>query len=314
MRVLLATDFSEHASVAAQLVRDLALPTSSIVRVIHVIEPVTTVGVFAPNAIVMINEAAERQAREQAVRVAKEVARPGVEAAGVIGFGRAADVILAEAEDVKPDIIVIGNRGRGGIRSALLGSVSAEIVDRAPCPVLVARVPRVSSVILAEDGSAFASAGARVIRDIPALAALPIRVVSVVDAPFPMLPYDPTATAVAVNAYREYEEGLVTMRASHAGYARDRAGSLKDAGIAATWEQREGDAAAQLIEAAQQLGADLIVIGSRGQTGLTRLALGSVARSVLFHAPMSVLVVHPTKAALARSPDGKAPNAVVAKA
>ena len=39
-------------------------------------------------------------------------------------------------------------------------------------------------------------------------------------------------------------------------------------------------------------GTDLVVVGTRGHTGLTRMILGSVARNVLIHAPCSVLVVH----------------------
>jgi nucleotide-binding universal stress UspA family protein len=55
---------------------------------------------------------------------------------------------------------------------------------------------------------------------------------------------------------------------------------------------REGDAAAEAIAVAEERGADLIVLGSRGRTGLTRLVLGSVARNVLSGSTASVLVVH----------------------
>ena len=52
----------------------------------------------------------------------------------------------------------------------------------------------------------------------------------------------------------------------------------------------EGPTAETVISAAKDFGADLIVVGSRGQTGLPRILLGSVARSVLFNAPCSVLI------------------------
>lgn len=54
----------------------------------------------------------------------------------------------------------------------------------------------------------------------------------------------------------------------------------------------EGDPAAELLEAAETFGADLIVVGSVGLTGGARFLLGSVASSVLHHAPCDVLVVH----------------------
>lgn len=54
----------------------------------------------------------------------------------------------------------------------------------------------------------------------------------------------------------------------------------------------EGDPADELLEAADTFGADLIVVGSVGLTGSSRFLLGSVASSVLHHAPCDVLVVH----------------------
>jgi len=54
---------------------------------------------------------------------------------------------------------------------------------------------------------------------------------------------------------------------------------------------REGDPATVIVEEAKEWRADLIVVGSHGYTGLKRLVLGSVAQSVVAHAPCSVEVV-----------------------
>src|SRR5207244_977811 len=54
---------------------------------------------------------------------------------------------------------------------------------------------------------------------------------------------------------------------------------------------REGDPASTIVEQAREWQADLIVVGSHGYTGLKRLVLGSVAQSVVGHAPCSVEVV-----------------------
>jgi nucleotide-binding universal stress UspA family protein len=54
---------------------------------------------------------------------------------------------------------------------------------------------------------------------------------------------------------------------------------------------REGTPEIEIVEEAKQWGADLIVIGSHGHTGFKRLVLGSVAHSVVAHAPCSVEVV-----------------------
>ena len=290
MRILLATDFSAYADTARSLVNSMALPEGSRIRIVHAIEPMTTVAIFASAAL--LNDATEREARDLVQTTESFLTAPGRQVDGVIGIGRAADVVIDECEGFKPDLLVVGSRGRGGIATTVLGSVSAELVDRSPCPVLVARTNRLAKVVLAEDGSASAVAGARAITDLPAIASCKVRVVSVVDARFPIVLADPGLPQTALDAFREFEDSLPQLRAAYAAFARERAEALSSAGISATWEQREGHAAAELLAAASEQHADCIVIGSRGHTGIRRFMLGSIARSVLFHAPCSVLIAH----------------------
>jgi len=289
MRVLLATDLSTQAEKARALAAHLSSPAGSVVRIVHAIEPMTAVTAFAPGPILDLGADADGELRGALEKFAAPLR--SLERAVEIDvlFGRAADVIVAEAERFGADLVVIGSRGRGGIASMLLGSVSAEVVDRAPCPVLVARVGTLTRILLAEDGSSSAAAGARVIADLPPLRSLPVDVVSVVDVP---VPYVTEAPPLAAPVIRSYQELLPHVRAEHERLARERATALSAAGIDASSGTREGDAAAEIIAAAEHGRSDVIVIGSRGQTGLTRLVLGSVARGVLFHAPCSVLVAH----------------------
>ena len=289
MRVLLATDLSTQAEKARGLVTHLSLPADSTVRVVYAFEPMPIVVGFAQAPVLDLTPEDERQLHAELEKFATPIRSSDRSVENVLRFGRAADVILAEAQRFDADLIVVGNRGRGGIASMLLGSVSAEVTDRASCPVLVARGETLTRVLLADDGSPSAAAGAQVIAELPVLRALPVRVVSVTDFPFPY-PADVDPSAVA--AARNYQELLPRLRTEHERVARERANSLAAIGIAASWETREGDAAAEIIRAAEEDKSDLIVIGSRGQIGLTRFVIGSVARGVLFHAPCSVLVTH----------------------
>lgn len=290
MRVLLATDFSAYAETARALVASLPLPAGSTIRVVHTVEPLPMVSAFAPVAVTAIAEGAESAARSELRTVAASLAAPDRTVDVALGFGRPADVVIEEASGFHPDLIVMGSRGRGALASALLGSVSAEVIDRAPAPVLIARKDRIETVILADDGSSSAGLGASVVAA-PYLRGAKVVVVSVVDAPYPLAVGDPTGTA-ALAAVRAYEETLPVLRETHANIVRDRVHALAASGIIATSEVREGDAGQQLLDAAQAHGADLIVVGSRGETGLRRLVLGSVARGVLFGATCSVLVAH----------------------
>jgi nucleotide-binding universal stress UspA family protein len=297
MRVLLATDFSSHAEDAVRMVKALPLPSGSTIRLVHVIEPFPEVTAFAPAGLTEISEAAELQFHAALEQIAAKLRAPGREVETALVIGRTADVIVEEAGRSKADLIVMGSRGRRAIRSALLGSVSAEVVDRAPCPVLVARGPELRRAILAEDGSETAAAGARLLATVPALRDLEVRVVSVVDTPFPSMYSAGDAAMGSYSAIQAYYDALPDLRDATAKIARERAAALVAAGIAATSEVREGDAAAQLIAAAIDARADCIVIGSHGRTGVARVFLGSVARGVLFNAPCSVLIVRPVPVA-----------------
>lgn len=66
---------------------------------------------------------------------------------------------------------------------------------------------------------------------------------------------------------------------------------LASSGIKATGKATDGDPRTVLVDAARAEHADLVVLGSHGRTGLTKLLMGSVASHVMTHAPCSVLVV-----------------------
>jgi nucleotide-binding universal stress UspA family protein len=86
---------------------------------------------------------AEREAAEmtlgRTIRDAFDGAPP-VEIEQRLLDGDAADAIVDEAANA--DLVVVGSRGRGDFKSALLGSVSSHVVHHAPCPVVVVKAPK----------------------------------------------------------------------------------------------------------------------------------------------------------------------------
>ena len=67
--------------------------------------------------------------------------------------------------------------------------------------------------------------------------------------------------------------------------------AAREAGVETGSQMGEGPAASAIVDAAQEVSADLIVVGTHGHTGLKHLVLGSVAERTVRHAPCSVLTV-----------------------
>jgi nucleotide-binding universal stress UspA family protein len=69
------------------------------------------------------------------------------------------------------------------------------------------------------------------------------------------------------------------------------AAEFADAGVEVDVYARRGDAAAAILDVAEEIGADLIVVGNRGTTGAKRFLLGSVPNKISHHAPCAVLII-----------------------
>jgi nucleotide-binding universal stress UspA family protein len=295
MRILVAIDGSDPAGMAVELVANLALPAGSTIEVLEAVESgVELFGGPWPAIGLVDADRLEDDLRAQATRTVAEaadrLARPDLTIEQAVLRGRPASVIVNEALRAGADVIVVGSRGHGTIQEMLLGSVSAEVVDHATVPVLVARGHAVDRVLLAWDGSSAAASAAGVLTRWPIFGGSTIRVVSVADVRAPWWTGFPEAgSPEMMTLYMEAADGA---RQQSEDMVREMVGRLGAEGLTVEAEPREGDAAAEIIAAAKTWKANLVVIGTHGRTGVARLVLGSVARNVLHHVPCSVLIVH----------------------
>jgi nucleotide-binding universal stress UspA family protein len=141
-RILLATDGSEEAELAVLRAVDLADATHSELHVGHVgVVPIFlksypgTLG-YERRLYEEIEEMSKELLRKQSWRVK---AAGGTVAGTHLRMGEVDLEIVALAEELQADLIVMGSRGLGGVRRALMGSVSDSVVRHAHCPVLVVR-------------------------------------------------------------------------------------------------------------------------------------------------------------------------------
>ena len=317
MKVLLAIDHSVGSAMALETAASLTWPPGSRVEIINVVPTEVEVfgGPFVVGVDVQAPDIQERLAddgRRLVDEAAERMRRPGLGIAARVLQGRAASMILEEAERTSAELIIVGAREQGAIERVLLGSVSAEIVDHARCPVFVARKPSAWRVLVATDGSPDAALGAGFVAASGLFDAAGARVVNVIDVPAAWwLGFTPADGTLATDAYAT----VVTDATGHArSVAADAVRRLRSEGMEAQSVVREGPASAEIIAEAESWGADLIVVGTRGHGLLRRLLLGSTARTVLHHAPMSVLIVRPTASLPARELRPVEPMAAVTPA
>jgi nucleotide-binding universal stress UspA family protein len=146
-KILLASDGSEEATLAAQTAVDIADKTNSELHVVYVGELDYGDPGYDPSYVVPDYEYMQqiKENLEQEARQALDVEAERVKAAGGraveahLSMGSPDTEIVKLAEDIGAGLIVMGSRGLGGIRRALIGSVSDSVVRHAHCPVMVVR-------------------------------------------------------------------------------------------------------------------------------------------------------------------------------
>jgi nucleotide-binding universal stress UspA family protein len=146
--ILLATDNSEEAKLAAQATAELSRETGSEVHIVYTLPtPAQLIGPHSYSAEVResLIGGAQRDAETFLKEQAEKIGAEGAKVAEThLRNGEPDKEIIRTAEALDVGLIVIGSRGLGAISRALLGSVSDSVVRHAHCPVFVVRGDRAS--------------------------------------------------------------------------------------------------------------------------------------------------------------------------
>lgn len=286
MKVLFATDGSKEDLEARSFVAGACWPAGTEIELLGVMRPVA----IAVSGTIVDRDLGEFERQLQSL--ATSLPRRDCVVTWHAAVGHPAEAIAARARAIEADLIVVGSRRRGPIASSLLGSVSAGVIDRAPCPVLVARHAQTERIVFADDGSAGAATAGAFVDRWPIFGEVAVQVVTVVDIGRPLS--IPDAPLIYSAGERLYLDTLDEERAHAKEIAEARINAIRTGPRTLKTSLREGDAAEEILDAARAFAADLIVMGSRGQTGVVRFFAGSVARRVLLEAKCSVLIARGT--------------------
>ncbi len=283
-RILLSTDGSEYSEGATREAIKLAKKCSSRLSVLSVVETNPELETIAPR----VTERAEREARQHLETVKMRAQRDGVDCECTLREGEDCYAyVVGEAVKDKSTMIVMGRRGRTGLKRLMMGSVTARVIGHAPCKVLV--VPKAAEfkgghLLLATDGSTYSDAAAAEAIAMTKQLASRLTVLSVAPSesmsPMDIVSSQMQRDLIAEKEIREAEQNVKKVK-----------GAAEKAGLRADGLIMGGKPSEAIIQTAMDKQADLIVLGSHGKTGVERLLMGSVAERVIVLSSCPVLVV-----------------------
>ena len=275
-KILVCTDDSPASQGAVKTALDLAQACGGRIFLLYALEfypyyeyPQPDALGITPTAGQDLFELREQAAREHLDTWQQEAAQRGLELEVRLQTGlQAYAEILAASEEIQPDLIIMGRRGKSGLERLLVGSVTARVIGHTPHKVLVAprdTVLSLEKILVASDGS----------------------------------PASQSAFQEALAMARKTGGQLILVTAAHGELDPKRAKALvkemaeeaKRYDVPLTTLCPGGRPEEAIIKVATAKKVDLIVMGSHGRTGLKRLFMGSVAERVIGQAPCPVLVV-----------------------
>jgi nucleotide-binding universal stress UspA family protein len=295
-RVLLATDGSEDARRAAQNAAEFSLKLDSELHVVYVAPEYPYVYAYYD----LRRREEENRCRDEDRQTLDGCVEHVREAGGtVVGShleaGDAASEIVELAEELGIGLVVLGNHGRGRLRRALMGSVSTGVLRHAHCSVLIVRGhedeqrPLLGKLLVAVDGSEEATAAAQAATEMARAASSEVHVAYAMEEER----YRPH---LGPEIWEGWAEGFERAKRSARSWLEAEARLMQGEGtITVKPHLLVGRPDAAIVWLAEELSADLVLVGSRGLGAMRRTLLGGVSDSVVRHAHCPVMVVRQEK-------------------
>ena len=285
MRVLLATDGSSEAYEAGQSLAHLSKPQEVIL--LHVVDvPSTDYPLMTPEASTRLSLSIEQSMLQEGERILTHAASFLPPHVGPVQkrleTGSPTDVILSTAQKENIDLILMGARGVGPMKELMLGSVSHRVLSHAACPVFVVKNPvrAVNRILVPIKGPEDAAAAVKFLSGKPFKEIVEATIFTAVNFPAPLWPADEsvrdTMKSQALEGAHYFVNGIVSQ-------------------LSPEWYRTKGTAtigepATMILREAAKISPDLVLMGSRGRTGITRFVLGSVSHSILHQATCPALM------------------------
>jgi len=283
--VLAATDFSAGGQQAARRAAWLAAGHGAELAMLHVAEPDALLALRdLLDAKRDLSRAVAEQAEMQLAALAREIGQQhGLRVQHQLRAGSVLGELNAAAGEA--DVLVVGAHGESPVREFVLGTTAERLVRLARRPVVVVRGDAsrdYRSVLVAVDFSPASEAALRLaLRLAPAAE---VHLLHCYDVPFEGKLRLAGATDAEIDRCREHQR-TEALRQAHALVERVAEGRAVGTML------RRGDPRLELLQAAAELGADLVAVGKQGRSLVGDALLGSLTAWAVAEAPCDVLIV-----------------------
>jgi len=281
-KILLGDDRSEHALAAVALLEDLPFASGTDITIFRAVNP---------------NQSTDLMLIEDALnQTCNRLRKKGMHAKPELILGFPTEKFLKYAEEQMPDLIIIGAKGLRATAGILVGGVAQQVVEYAPCPVLVVRAPYngLRGIMLVTDGSASSRQAVHFLGRLPLPVNARLWVMHVLPPPpIPMMTLETPMGNVPIDFPDSGEAAALETKEEKEGQALvdSTLAALQAMGKPAGSILKRGDAATEIMAVVKEHNIDLLITGSRGLSPIRSWMMGSVSRKLVHYSGCSVLVV-----------------------
>jgi nucleotide-binding universal stress UspA family protein len=285
MKILLAIDGSDHSYEAVRSLKHLARAEE--LHIVHVLDvPIPAYPMMMPEVAQELYETVEQNMRADGARLLDRIVSLFPMDVGPVTkhlvVGSPADQIVALAEQHKVGLILLGTRGLGPIKERLIGSVAHRVLTFAPGAKLILPCPMKAPkrILLPLQGPQDGERALRFLEQRLFREPATITLFTVLPHTRPPWPVDAaSAEQMEIHALRNAQHFL-----------NETAAKLSAMDYQARVVAALGTPVEAILQEAKDSNADLILLGSRGRHGLTRMVLGSVSHALLHQATYPLMI------------------------
>jgi nucleotide-binding universal stress UspA family protein len=296
-RILFATDFSRWAQRAEEYACALACSWRASLTVLSVAEFPPGLN---PDYIVNQQYLADllKHASAQLVDLKDRAERRGIAVTTRMATGIPSEEVISAARGEDSDLIVVGTRGKTGLAHILLGSTAERVIRGAPCPVLsvrtdsadledervLARPVRLERILVPVDFSDCSLDALEYAVVVAQQAKASLMLLHVLEPVSYGLDFTLSHMRTREHVRESWTKRLKELTSSH-----------QHSHVAMEFQLRGGLPADSILDSAQTLPCDLIVMGTHGRRGISHTISGSVAEAVLRKSHCPVIAVRSPK-------------------